>query len=139
MRLQELPVRRRMPCGKAMSLQMTAAQIQYMICMRRMHLVGEIRSSRLAETLGVTKSSVHNMVRQLTEMGLVTCRRYGAIEFTENGIRIVRSYYEQFERICHHLEQSLLLENAHASKIALLLASGLDPEAMGAFLEKLPA
>ena len=122
-----------------MSLQLTTAQIQYMICMRRMQLAGEIRSSRLAEALGVTKSSVHNMVRQLTEMGLVTSRRYGAIDLTDDGVRMAHGYYEQFERICRHMEQSLRLESEHASRIALLLASGLDAEAMGEFMQRLPA
>ncbi|GAA5171307.1 metal-dependent transcriptional regulator [Pseudonocardia eucalypti] len=47
-----------------------------------------VTTSRLAERLGVSASSVSGMVRKLGELGLLEHRRYGAISFTENGRRV---------------------------------------------------
>jgi DtxR family Mn-dependent transcriptional regulator len=49
---------------------------------------GEITTSRLAERLGVSASSVSGMVRKLCELGLLEHPRYGGIAFTETGRRV---------------------------------------------------
>jgi DtxR family Mn-dependent transcriptional regulator len=49
---------------------------------------GEITTSRLAERLGVSASSVSGMVRKLCELGLLEHPRYGGIAFTDTGRRV---------------------------------------------------
>jgi DtxR family Mn-dependent transcriptional regulator len=49
---------------------------------------GEITTSRLAERLGVSASSVSGMVRKLCELDLLHHPRYGGIRFTDTGRQV---------------------------------------------------
>jgi DtxR family Mn-dependent transcriptional regulator len=49
---------------------------------------GKITTTRLAERLGVSASSVSGMVRKLSQLDLLEHPRYGTIEFTETGRKV---------------------------------------------------
>ncbi len=52
---------------------------------------GEVSISVLAERLGVSRPSVSEMIRKLTEMGLVHHVPYGKVSLTEKGEHTVHS------------------------------------------------
>jgi DtxR family Mn-dependent transcriptional regulator len=58
--------------------------------------VGAITTTRLAERLGVSASSVSGMVRKLCQLRLLEHRRYGSIAFTDSGravaLQVVRRH-----------------------------------------------
>jgi len=49
---------------------------------------GKITTTRLAERLGVSASSVSGMVRKLCQLDLLEHPKYGNIEFTDTGRRV---------------------------------------------------
>ncbi|MGD9991091.1 metal-dependent transcriptional regulator [Pseudonocardia sp.] len=61
--------------------------------------------SRLAGRLGLAASSVSEVVRRLTERGLVTHARYGTIELTDDGRRIALATVRK-----HRLIETFLVE-----------------------------
>lgn len=58
------------------------------------HAQGEARAADVARRLGVTQATVHNMVKRLVDLELVTKEPYRAIFLTEHGVRVAeRSRY----------------------------------------------
>jgi DtxR family Mn-dependent transcriptional regulator len=90
---------------------------------------GAVTGQRIAERLGVAAPSVTNMVKRLSELGLVRHERYRGIELTEAGERIalevVRHHrllerylvealgfswdevHDEAERLEHHISEAL--------------------------------
>jgi len=52
--------------------------------------VGEARAADLARRMGVSHATVHNMLRRLGELGLVTKEPYRSVFLTEEGGRVAR-------------------------------------------------
>jgi len=52
------------------------------------HAHGEARAADVARRLGVTHATVHNMVKRLVDLGLVTKEPYRAIFLTEHGAEV---------------------------------------------------
>ena len=51
-----------------------------------------VRSVALAEALGVSKPSVHNMLRSLAELGMIRQESFGRAFFTEKGRILAEKY-----------------------------------------------
>ena len=61
-----------------------------------------VRSSDIAAALGLSKPSVHNMMKTFMDFGLVRKDAYGAAFFTPQGAetaRLCRRYYEAVARL----------------------------------------
>lgn len=64
----------------------TPAQIRYMIHMLRLSENGiGVKNSELAKTTGVSKPSVHKMLRSLSDMGVISQKSFGLAHLTDYG------------------------------------------------------
>lgn len=71
----------------------TLSQIKYLIWIYRLTQRGcGIKNVELASALGLTKPSVHNMLKTLSELGMVRQETFGLAHLTENGYLIARKY-----------------------------------------------
>lgn len=80
----------------------TFSQIKYIIFLYRLSKDGlGVKNVELANALGFSKPSVHNMLKSLAELNVVRQEAYGLVFFTEGGRAIARRYnacYEKLER-----------------------------------------
>ena len=75
-------------------MKFTPSQIRYMICMLRLSHGGcGVKNVEIATALDYSKPSVHNMLKSLAEMGVVSQESFGLAHFTEEG-RILAKKYE---------------------------------------------
>lgn len=87
-------------------LKFTASQIRYMLCMLRLSQGGcGVKNVEIATAFAYSKSSVHNMLRSLAEMGVIDQEAFGLAHFTETGRRLAKKY-----ELCFLLLQSKLNE-----------------------------
>jgi len=63
-----------------------------------------IRMGDLAEALNVQPPSASKMVQKLSDMGYLNYKRYGVIEFTEDGRKVGKFLLERHETIEHFLK-----------------------------------
>lgn len=75
--------------------------LEAMLMMREEH--GFIRSTDVAERLGVTKPSVSYATKRLREAGYITMDRDGLITLTEPGMEIAQRMYSRHKFISHAL------------------------------------
>jgi len=68
---------------------------------------GKITTTRLAERLGVSASSVSGMVRKLSALDLLEHPRYGTIEFTETGRQVALGVVRRHRLIEQYLVTEL--------------------------------
>ena len=82
----------------------TASQIRYMIWLCRLSRdrVG-VKNVELSTALGLSKPSVHNMLRSLSDMGVVVQESFGLAHLTDCG----RAVAEQYEKCYVILEQKM--------------------------------
>ena len=72
----------------------------------RLEMSGQsISVSALSEVLGVSKSSVSNMIKKLVAMNLLNSAPYKSIEFTSHGRELARTIVAK-----HRLIESFLVE-----------------------------
>ena len=78
---------------------LTAANLRYLLALRRLSggVGAGVRSVRVAEELGLTKSSVHTMFRSFQAMGLIRKDAYGSAFFTPAGRALADRYYRYFQ------------------------------------------
>lgn len=98
---------------------------------------GKITTTRLAERLGVSASSVSGMVRKLCQLDLLEHARYGTIEFTDTGRRVALGVVRRHRLIELYLVSELgyswdevhdeaeVLEHALSEELEELIATKL--------------
>ena len=87
-------------------IKFTSSQIRYMICMLRLSHGGcGVKNVEIATALDYSKPSVHNMLKSLADMGVVTQENFGRAHFTDEG-RILANKYE----VCFGLLQNKMNE-----------------------------
>lgn len=78
----------------------TFSQIRYMICLFRLSQGGHgVKNIELANALGFSKPSVHNMLRSLSELGIVRQEVFGLAFFTEEGRALAQKYTLCYEKL----------------------------------------
>ena len=71
----------------------TLSQIRYLIGLYRLSADGcGVKNTELARTLGLSKPSVHYMLKSLSALGMVTQKTFGLAHLTEDGYRTARKY-----------------------------------------------
>lgn len=71
----------------------TLTQIKYLIWIYRLTQNGcGIKNVELASALGLTKPSVHSMLKTLSELGMVRQQTFGLAHLTGNGYLIAQKY-----------------------------------------------
>lgn len=114
---------------------LSASHIRYLLVMKKLGESGSgIRSVELASELGVSRPSVHDMLRTLSEMELVRKEPHSAVYLTQAGINAAERYYRYFDALLAVLEQYIPEESIAPEALCSLLA-GIPEES----LEKLRA
>ena len=88
---------------------LTAANIKYLLTLRELEPSGNggIRCVDVAKKLNITKPSVHTMIKNLRDLGLVVKEHYGAIYMTESGKRAAESYLAHYSALRHSMINSI--------------------------------
>ena len=74
-------------------IKFTFSQIRYIICLYRLSGNGHgVKNVELASALGFSKPSVHNMLKSLADLGVVTQEIFGLAFFTEEGRALAQKY-----------------------------------------------
>jgi len=74
--------------------------------------------TEISSALRVKKPSVSSALTRLSELGLVTHKRYGSVELTPEGERLARDVYWRHETLRHFLVDILNVESAVAEEDA---------------------
>lgn len=79
---------------------LSASNIRYLLTMKALvRKGGGVRCVDLANALGHTKPSVHNMTDTLIRMGLVRRSAYGNSFFTDTGLELAERYAGYYEAV----------------------------------------
>ena len=72
---------------------LTISQIRYLIYLYRLSQGGcGVKNVELAASLGLSKPSVHNMLRSLNELRLVSQEAFGLAHLTDEGYSLAQRY-----------------------------------------------
>jgi len=108
---------------------LTRAQEDYL---KAMYDIGRtnaaIRISDIAETLGVSKPSVCNMVEQLRRAGLAEHERYGTLVLTEKGKKVAVELLSKYEELRSILVDCLGIDEDTARKEACEMEHSIGRE-----------
>ena len=85
-------------------MKFTSSQIRYLVCLHRLSQGGQgVKNVELAGALGLSKPSVHNMLKSLAELGMVRQEFFGLAFFTDEGRALAQKY-----AFCYaHLEKKI--------------------------------
>ncbi len=101
---------------------LTCARIRYLIAIRELAPQdGGIRMTELSKALGITKPSVHKMLNELSELGLVHFAPRGRIHLSQDGRALASQCAQTHQRITLWLMHALAIEESLASAGALAL------------------
>lgn len=116
----------------------TSSQIKYIIAMGILHNEkNEIRSMEIADFLDVSKPSVHKMVAEFCDMGIITKNPYSPIQITPFGLRIIDEYSEHFNKIHGHFAKTLALRDDTAKSTAISIMCTLSEDQLTELCAKL--
>ena len=110
---------------------LTSSQIRYMIWMFRLSRNGAgVKNIELATVLELSKPSIHNMLKSLAEMGIVTKQTYGLAHFTDEGRLLAKKYESCFllleSRLSELCGDNAITENSICGILADLTCEGID-------------
>ena len=111
---------------------LSAANIRYLLTLNELD-DGEagVRSTQLAECLGVTKPSVHTMIKKFCEKGYTTKEKYEAVHLTSFGRQLAAKLSSCFDLLYGRVQGSLGLppedcRNAICAVLAQACENDLD-------------
>ncbi len=113
-----------------MKKRLTAIQIRYLLAIYQLNRRGSVRSSEIADSLGVSRPSTHRMLDQLMKADLITKDKYSSIDLTESSRKTMEQYYNGFLHISSSLHEGLDLSMDIAETGALAILSKLDAAAL---------
>ena len=115
---------------------LTASNIKYLLVLYNICPANTgTRCVRIAQTLGITKPSVHTMINTLKGMGLVRKDLYGAVSFTEQGLALTERYNKYFDLISSYFSE-ILPEETDARAAACALMAELSETSLNIFCER---
>ncbi len=85
---------------------LTASNIRYLLAIKELDGANGVRCVDIAEALGVSKPSVHNMMDAFSKMGLVTRDAYSAVSLTEAGRETAERYSRCYRQVSRMLDDS---------------------------------
>ncbi|MBR3894873.1 MAG: helix-turn-helix domain-containing protein [Clostridia bacterium] len=75
------------------NIKFTFAQIRYIVSLYRLSQSGYgVKNVELASTLGLSKPSVHKMLKSLADLGIVRQESFGLAFFTDRGRALAQKY-----------------------------------------------
>ena len=106
----------------------TSSQIRYMICMLHLSRGGcGVKNVEIATALDYSKPSVHNMLKSLSEMGVVNQEIFGLAHFTDEG-RILANKYEVCFEVLQNKMNELCGDNATTEIAICGILADMSPE-----------
>jgi len=115
-------------------MELTPAQIRYLLAVYRLGGPGPVRSAAVAAELSVTRPSAHRMLGQLAELGLLSKKKYARVALTEGGRDLAEKYHHSFLLICALLREGLNLAPVPAGEAALAALCSLGWQQLEAVL-----
>ncbi len=113
---------------------LTAANIKYLLVMNELMQDGKgVRCVDIADSLGITRPSVHTMMNTLRDMQLIRKDRYGEAFFTDDGRDLAERYARYFDAICGSLS-SLLANEADVKAAAYALLAEVPEKSLEGML-----
>lgn len=115
---------------------LTASNIKYLLVLNDLCPDNcGVRCVRIAEALGITKPSVHAMINTMKDMGIVKKDSYGAVFFTDKGLKLSKRYSEYFKLIGRYFSRFLPNESDARSAACAIMAE-LPEESLTAFCDR---
>lgn len=97
----------------------------------------EVRSSDVAEALGITKASVSCMMKRLRDEGYITKEKYGAVTLTEKGLNEAANVKKRYNLLKAFLVRILGVDTATAAEDACRIEHIISPESLDKIDEQL--
>ena len=73
-------------------MNLTVNQIRFLLAVLSLATMGEdVASKNIARILGVTRPSVHGMLEQMIERGLIEKAHYGKARLTDEGLAVAQA------------------------------------------------
>lgn len=107
---------------------LSAANIRYLIALNALDREGGVRCVDIAQTLGITKPSVHRMMEAMCDMALIVKAKYGTVSLTETGRALAESYAAYYTTIGGYFAGRLSLTPDEAGEAALALLAAVPGE-----------
>lgn len=104
---------------------LTSAQIRYLLAVYAMQEEkGPVRITGLAQRLGVSKPSVHRMLGQLKELGMIEQDKRSVSKLTVKGMEIAGCFDAEYSVMLTFFENTLHMDAQNAKDaVAALLCS----------------
>lgn len=116
----------------------TSAQIKYMVAMVALcNESGQIRSMEIADYLAVSKPSVHKMIAEFCDMGIITKNPYSFIQITPYGKKIINEYSNGYNKIKNHFHNDLDVNSDTAKNTAMSIICVLSEKELNELCTKL--
>ena len=81
-------------------MNLTANQIRFLLAVLSLTSIDEdIASKNIARILGITRPSVHGMLEQMVERGLIEKVRYGSAKLTDEGLALAQALEARRDRL----------------------------------------
>ena len=116
---------------------MTPSKENYLKVLLELSGGEEVRSSDVAETLGITKASVSCMMKRLREEGYITKEKYGAVTLTEKGLNEAANVKKRYNLLKSFFIRILGVDTATASEDACRIEHIISPESLDKIDEQL--
>ena len=102
-------------------MQLTTAQIKYILAIYEMQPRGIVRLGQIAKRLHVSKPSVHRMLGQLKNRGLIELDERGLPQMTRIGTEAAQRYAKQYHTMLAFFTETMQMENSAAEESAAVL------------------
>lgn len=87
------------------NVKLTFAQVKYIICLYRLSAAGYgVKNVEVASALGVSKPSVHNMLKSLVDLGVVRQEVFGLAHFTDEGRALAKKFVCVYEYLLKEMQ-----------------------------------
>ncbi len=116
---------------------MTPSKENYLKVLLELSDGEEVRSSDVAEVLGITKASVSCMMKRLMEEGYVVKEKYGAVTLTEKGHREAVNVKRRYNLLKSFFVRILGVDTATAAEDACQIEHIISPESINKMDEQL--
>ena len=116
---------------------MTPSKENYLKVLLELSDGEEVRSSDVAEALGITKASVSCMMKRLMEEGYVVKEKYGAVTLTEKGHREAVNVKRRYNLLKSFFVRILGVDTATAAEDACQIEHIISPESINKMDEQL--
>lgn len=107
---------------------LSASGIRYLIAMHSLSNESGVRCVDIAQTLHVSKPSVHRMMITLSNKAFVQREKYGTVFLTEKGLQLATRYTSYYIIIFQFFNRKLAVPREDSRNAAFALFVGITEE-----------